>query len=174
MILLTGFGPFRQVTDNPSGVLARSLDGARMRGLTVVGRELDVSYERAAQETLALARHFEPVLVVGTGVAMTRSSIEVERIGRGGPPEGEDNDGACPKTVGTDYRSLVAEPLAQALGAGLSDDAGRYVCNAWLVRVGAGSACPVAFVHLPPQGADPQNFLEALGVVATRLHPGSR
>lgn len=171
MILLTGFGPFREVTDNPSGLLARSLDGARVHGMTVVGRELEVSYDRAPMETLALVRQFEPVLVVGTGVAVTRSEVQVERIGRGGAPVGLDNDGACPGSIGVDYRSVIAESLSEALGVGLSDDAGRYVCNAWLVRVGADARCPVAFVHIPSAGVDPVGFLEALGVVAKGLHP---
>ena len=170
MILLTGFGPFRDVTENPSSVLAGSLDGARVGGVTVVGHVLDVSYERAPARVLELCTLFSPMLVIGTGVAVRREEVEVEAFGRGGVPEGDDNDGRCPPNLGPGrYASPVAQGLADALGVARSEDAGRYVCNAWLYRVGRGADCPVGFVHLPPSGVDPQRFLKALGRVASSL-----
>lgn len=170
MILLTGFGPFRDVTDNPSGVLASSLDGARVGGVTVVGHVLEVSYERAPARVMELCALFSPVLVIGTGVAVSREQVEVETFGVGGAAVGEDNDGRCPENLGAGrYTSPVAEALSVALGVARSSDAGRYVCNAWLYRVGRAADCPVGFVHLPPAGVDPERFLKALGRVASSL-----
>ncbi len=51
--------------------------------------------------------------------------------------------------------NMDVERLAAALGAGVSTDAGRYVCNAWLYQVAA--ALPdrlVGFVHVPPAGVE--------------------
>ncbi len=169
MILLTGFGPFLDVVDNPSATLARTLDGARVAGFTVVAEILDVSYERAPATVMELASIFEPVLVVGTGIARSRSEVQVERTGRGGPSVGEDVDGACPALPAGIFHSPVAEALADALGVSLSDDAGRYVCNAWLYSVGRSLAQPVGFVHIPPGGIPAAPFLKALGRVATDL-----
>jgi pyroglutamyl-peptidase len=82
MILVTGFGPFLDVEENPSGRLARRIDGARIAGHTVHGEVLPVTYAEAPALTLALAERLRPVLVVGLGVARGREQVMVERIGR--------------------------------------------------------------------------------------------
>jgi len=169
LILLTGFGPFLDVRDNPSATLVQALDGARIAGFTVVAEVLDVSYQRAPARVVELAAIFEPVLVIGTGVASTRDEVQVERAGRGGPSEGMDVDGACPELRPGVYYSPVADALARALGVRLSSDAGRYVCNAWLYRVGRALNPPVGFVHIPPEGIPAAPFLNALGRVAEDL-----
>jgi pyrrolidone-carboxylate peptidase len=53
--LVTGFGPFLDVVDNPSGALARALDGSRIGPWRVVGMELPVSTARAPALSLARA-----------------------------------------------------------------------------------------------------------------------
>ena len=45
----------------------------------------------------------------------------------------------------------------------MSEDAGGYVCNGWLYRVGrALPDTPVCFVHIPPTGLAPERLLEGL------------
>lgn len=164
MILLTGFGPFMDVVHNPSAALARELDGARVGGATVVGEVLEVSYGAAPKRVIDLARAFRPLLVLGTGVARTRQEPELERFGRGGTPVGLDVKGRCPESLGEGrYECSFAAEAAAALGVGLSEDAGRYVCNAWLYSVGRGMKRPVAFLHIPPAGMDPGRLLKGLG-----------
>lgn len=169
MIVVTGFGPFLDVEENPSGRLARSVDGARMGGHTVLGVELPVSYERAPAQTLALIRRVRPVLVLGLGVAVSRSGAQVERraVNRGSE-KNPDMDGAWRTTLGDGPDALVcgiADRLATALQIGTSDDAGQYVCNAWLYGVLRGApGTDAAFVHISDAAAlEPAQLLEGLG-----------
>ena len=53
IILLTGFGAFGSVRQNPSQKLALALDGCFLQRLRMVGREIPVRYGEGPQETLA-------------------------------------------------------------------------------------------------------------------------
>jgi pyrrolidone-carboxylate peptidase len=59
--------------------------------------------------------------------------------------------------------------LAEALGATCSDDAGGYVCNAWLHRVASTLAVPVGFVHVPAEGLPPDRLLHGLSALLERI-----
>lgn len=164
-ILVTGFGPFGQVRDNPSAAIARAVDGARLGDHEILATVLPVSYARAPAETVSLAVEHGVSLVVGFGVAMERSTVCVERtavhVARGRP----DMDGS--EMAMTDGPAVVTSSLdtvlfAEALGAEVSDDAGRYVCNAWLYKVTEALDCPVGFVHVPAQGLPTAALLDAL------------
>jgi pyrrolidone-carboxylate peptidase len=64
--------------------------------------------------------------------------------------------------------TLDVEALAEALGAGVSDDAGAYVCNAWLYAVTRGlPGVPVGFVHVPDQGMPEDQLLAGLARLVT-------
>ncbi|MCP4803969.1 MAG: hypothetical protein GY913_08950 [Proteobacteria bacterium] len=167
MIVVTGFGPFLDVSENPSGALARAVDGARVRGHTVRGVELPVSYERAPRQVIELVRSFAPVLVLGLGVATRRSGAQVERQARNrGSQEHADMDGQRRTRLGRGpevVRCPIADPLAAALEIGTSNDAGDYVCNAWLYGVSRGLAgTDVAFVHIST-AMEPAWLLRGLG-----------
>jgi pyroglutamyl-peptidase len=164
-VLVTGFGPFGEVRDNPSAALARAVEGVRWGDHEILSRVLPVSYDRAPAETIALAREHDVSMVIGFGVAMERSGVCVERtavhVGRGRP----DMDGSeRAMTEGPDRVMSSLEPtaLAEALGAEVSDDAGRYVCNAWLYKVTEALDCPVGFVHVPADGLPAAALLDAL------------
>ncbi len=164
-VLVTGFGSFPGVASNPTEALARAVDGARVHGVPVVGRVLPVSFRRGPDEAIAWARAVDARLVVGLGVAVSRAEVCVERVGvrvLEGRPDA-DGETAClldgPERV---VATLDTARLAAALGATLSDDAGRYVCNAWLYRVTAALPVPVGFVHVPPAGLAPARLLAGL------------
>lgn len=168
MILVTGFGPFPGVSKNPSAALARALDGARVAGETVVGEVLPVSYARGPARTCELARHRHASLVLGLGVAARRRAPKLERWARRlTDPDVPDVDGirgpqlpAGPPRV---RASLDIEVMAEAMGCGVSEDAGRYVCNAWLYVVSLELAStPVGFLHVPAVGMEPSQVLEGL------------
>jgi len=166
MILVTGFGPFGPVVDNPAARLARAVHGRRTGGETVVGLVIPTSFARGPAATIAAARLVGPRFVIGIGVATTRSGVEVERravaTGDGRTP---DVDGATlDRLDGPDVVASTLDPerLAAVLGADLSDDAGRYVCNAWLYQVARALDVPVGFVHVPSDGLDPERLLTAL------------
>ncbi|MBX2802673.1 MAG: hypothetical protein KTR31_33645 [Myxococcales bacterium] len=166
-VLVTGFGPFLDVTDNPSAALARAVDGCTVAGRSVVGRVLPVSFARGPDEAIRLAREEQAVLVVGLGVAR-RTEVCVERVGQRVSAQTPDVDGAQsslldgPEVVPA---SLDVQRLSSALGARISDDAGRYVCNAWLYRVTLALDVPVGFVHVPPEGMDAQRLLDGIASI---------
>lgn len=174
-VLLTGFGPFPGVPENPSAALVRALDGRRVRGVVLRGLVLPVSYARGPALALAVAHATGAAAVIGFGVSGRASGLEVERRAvRAAHPDLPDVDGVTLAELGpgpeTTPATLDADALARALGAVRSDDAGRYVCNAWLYRVSRALPVPVGFVHVPTAGADPDELLDGLArfVDATR------
>lgn len=164
MILLTGFGAFRDVDDNPSARLVRALHGTAIAGHRVEARVLDVRWGDAVRATLDAVAELQPALVLGFGVATNRDRVEVERWGHGAK-EGADVDGR--EGDGGDRDDVVeatvdVDRLATCLGAGVSEDAGAYLCNAWAHDVVGALDVPAAFVHVPPGGAEPADVARAL------------
>jgi pyroglutamyl-peptidase len=178
-VLVTGFGAFPGVDDNPTARLAMQLDGAVLPGERpeqVIGRVLPVSYRRGPQEAIRLAREHEVALVLGFGVARGRPQVCIERQGvrvEQGSPDvdgetvtGMDGPEVVPATIDTQL-------LLEALQASPSDDAGRYVCNAWLYEVSRALTVPVGFVHVPEEGLAPERALLALARLVRAPSRGS-
>ena len=164
-VLITGFGPFGDVVDNPSAALARAVDGFQWAEHQIIGVVLPVSYSRGPADTIRLACEQRVDLVLGFGVAMDRDGVFVERravhVAHGRP----DVDGACVAMgVGPEERLSTVDVgrLADALGAAVSDDAGQYVCNAWLYTVTEALDVPVGFVHVPASGLSSEALLDTL------------
>lgn len=158
-LLVVGFGPFLTVVDNPASRLARALDGRILGSLQVVGREIPVLYEEGPALTLQWMQEYRPSAVLGIGVAVGRRQPMVEQQGfRRTDPYLEDAGGhrlADLDPEGPEKVQSTADVplLARAIGAEISEDAGKYVCNAWLYRVvRRGGSVPVAFLHVPAEG----------------------
>lgn len=168
-ILLTGFGAFEGVDENPSGALAKRFDGQG----AVHGAVLPVEF-RASAETLdeALASGPEPSLILCLGVH-PGPGYRLER--RAGPTLGlerPDNAGECGDVVsgqmggpeGDLVTGLDLESLLETLSHGgeeavcISEDAGGYVCERIyrhaLVRAGERGA-EALFFHVPPLTEEP-------------------
>ncbi len=170
-ILLTGFGPFLQVSNNPSGALVRALNGSFIGERVIVGYTLPVSFERAPQLTLRMAKALDAALILGFGVATTRSEVQVERLGRIARPKQPDVDGNTPAAPTTGPSEVPAtlnvNRLAAYLEGTVSEDAGTYVCNAWAWSVPQYSSSPAAFVHIPPTSIHPSRVLSAIRSLLT-------
>jgi pyroglutamyl-peptidase len=169
-ILVTGFGPFLDVADNPAARLAREVEGLRDAGLDVVGRELPVSYARAPELTARWAREVAADFVLGIGVARGRKEPQVERVARRAADASlADVDGVRLRELASDGPEQIvcadAESVARALGVALSDDAGAYVCNAWLYAV-LRAGLRAAFLHVPPRGIAAGRLAEGLRALA--------
>jgi pyroglutamyl-peptidase len=160
-LLVTGFGPFLDVTDNPSAAIATSLDGARVAGLTVHARVLPVSFDRAAASLGAAIAELEPRSVLLLGVHRG----DTWRLERRARPritsEHPDVDAvqAPGRVLGPAERTTAIDVpgLARALGAGghevvISDDCGGYVCNSTYYSA-LGARPDALFVHVPDAGA---------------------
>lgn len=169
MILVTGFGSFGEVTDNPTAALVRALSGRRVRGRTVVGTVLPVSYGEGLDLARRWVTRLRPELVVGFGVAVSRDRVDVESVAYNQTHRDRaDVVGEAPgvlEPLGPDAvrATLDVHGLADALDARVSEDAGRYVCNAWLYRmVRAFPEVPLTFVHVPPEGVEVERVLSGL------------
>lgn len=141
-ILVTGFEPFGPWQRNPSGEVARHLDGSTIIDTEITGRVLPVSYKRATAPLLAAIDEIQPdvVLNLGQGAAV---GVRVERIAvnRCTAPEGGDNDGyephgepIVPDGPETYASTLPVTEIVDLLNnikfnAAPSDSAGEFLCN---------------------------------------------
>lgn len=174
-VLVTGFGPWGDVTDNPSERIARHLDGTRIAGEPVAGRVLPVAYE-ALEATLGSAiDELDPLAVVACG-ASPPGPLRVERVARN-TVRADDADGrgvrwSGRRVVPDGPESLScrwnADELAAALDdahgpAGVSDDAGGYVCEAacYLMLHRLPASRSAGFLHVPRAVQDAGSHTEA-------------
>lgn len=190
LLLVTGFEPFLDVRQNPSGLVVESLLSDPPDGLRLAGGVLPVSLERvpAAYDALLAAAPEAPRALVALGVQkkpwyrLERRAQAVLRSRK------RDNDGllargvtlagaACLECV-LDLTVLAAD--MDAAGAGdvrISDDAGGYVCERTyhhLLTRAAERGIPGLFLHVPPLAAAPLDaqrraVTALLGAVARRI-----
>ncbi|TFZ55511.1 peptidase C15 [Methylorubrum sp. Q1] len=162
-LLITGFGPFPTVPDNPSARLARRLAASphlrRRLGYAPDCVVLDTRYDALdTQLAPVLARRPRAVLMIGVAARRSRVCIEmraVNRVSRLFPDAGGtvgkslafEPDGPAQRWSGAAAQVQVALKRA-GLDAAASRDAGRYLCNASYYRVLA-TGCPAVFVHIP-------------------------
>ena len=167
-ILVAGFGSFEQVINNPSASIAEALDGCMYGDIQVVGREMPVSYQRSIDVCSMWLESTGAVGVVGIGVAIQRTEVTVERTGVQPKTDArEDIDGRTPAASELDSPKIVqstvdVERMARSLGAIVGDEAGEYVCNAWLYQAVRRFDVPVAFIHVPPLGLDSGRLLTTI------------
>ncbi|MCA9568732.1 MAG: hypothetical protein KC656_12860 [Myxococcales bacterium] len=159
-VLVLGFGPFGEVSDNPARRLALFADG-RGTGVRIVGREMPVSYVRCLAVTLEAVAEVRPDVVLGIGVGRSRMGPEVELLARRAVSEHPDVDGLRGVLEGPDTLPSTLD-LADALGCERSTDAGTYVCNGWLYQALRHLTVPVGFLHVPPAGMDARRLVAAL------------
>lgn len=141
-IVVTGFEPFGPWQRNPSGEVARHLDGSTIVDAEITGLVLPVSYKRAAAPLLAAIDEIQPdvVLNLGQGAAV---GVRVERsaVNRCTAPEGGDNDSyephgepIVPGGPETYASTLPVNEIVDLLSnvkfnAAPSDSAGEFLCN---------------------------------------------
>ncbi|MDP2304887.1 MAG: hypothetical protein Q8P18_02545 [Pseudomonadota bacterium] len=170
-VLVTGFGRFLDVTDNPSGRIARALDGRVVGRAVVTGLELPVSFVDGPALAIRAAVDLDAIAVIGLGVDRRTTTVDVETraYNRGDGLDVDDRALPVLEAGGPPllYSNLDAATLAAAIGGRVDDDAGRYVCNAWLYTVGRAlmPARSVIFVHVPAAGLDPERLLHGIGVL---------
>lgn len=159
-LLVTGFGGFEDVVDNPSGELALRLG----RRPDVTGIQLPVSFARApdALEGALAALPDPPAGILSMGVH-PGSGFRIERQARAElSSDRPDMDGEVGTSLGWSGAALETgvdvEGLAQRIeGAGaavsVSMDAGRYVCECVFrqgLLHGRRLDIPALFLHVPP------------------------
>jgi pyroglutamyl-peptidase len=163
--LLTGFEPYNGALRNPSGEIARELNGSAVGGATVVGRVLPVSAARAPLALRTTISEVAPTLILLLGLWPGRHAFQVERVALNMLDfPFPDNDGSQPvdqSIVDSGPAARLARCRVRAVAdawreAGLpgvvSNSAGTYVCNlSFYVALEhtESDGIPVAFVHIP-------------------------
>ncbi len=175
-VLVTGFGPFPGVDENPTAWLARGLDGATLAGRRVAGRALPTAWAEAWPTLRAAVAAVEPRALIMLGVATGRARIEVERVARNRCAARVDHAGCGPDgdavVLGGPATLPTRLPWRDLVGAdvGVSDDAGDYLCNLVFYRALHDLALPlVGFVHVPP-APDEAAVWRLVERVAAALH----
>ncbi len=82
-ILLTGFEPFGGDTVNPSGEVAKALDGARAGEAgeyMVVSKILPVEWCTTGKVLASVIDEAEPVIIISLGLSSGRPELNVEKV----------------------------------------------------------------------------------------------
>ena len=151
-LLITGFGPFRDVEENPSSLLAQDL-AASLEGAEA--RTLEVSWEAVKEFTQGDFSGFDGILMLG--VSASAETLLIESVGRNSASPSPDVRGDVwgPGPLEASAPSLLASSLWQGRsplpGAWeWSVDAGGYLCNALLFQMLLRHPeLPAGFVHVP-------------------------
>ncbi|RZT64399.1 pyroglutamyl-peptidase [Microcella alkaliphila] len=198
-VLLTGFEPFGGDSTNPSGDVARALNGETLEctaagageadttdaaaHATVIGRVLPVSFAASAAQLEQLAAKHRPDLIIALGLADGREAITPERVAINyADARIPDNDGAQPRDEPLDptgpaahFTGLPVKRIARALTdaghpATVSLTAGSYVCNAVAYHLGAIAERRTQQTGTPT----PAGFIHVPNWPADRLTPAIR
>lgn len=166
-ILLTGYGPYGKERYNPSGVLARELDGRVFEGARVRGVRIPVAVEAAGPRLRRLLEDLEPDAAIAMGVAPGRPSLSVERVGLNvldfGRPDVRGKryrdrpirpDGPAAYFSTLPIRPIVAALRRAGVPATISNTAGTYLCNFAMYTVldhaaRDGRGMLAGFIHIP-------------------------
>jgi pyroglutamyl-peptidase len=171
VIVLTGFEPFGTFPINPSGEVAKALDGRAFGAEIVRGVVLPVHHREAAAAVARLVDETTPRAIVHLGLAGERARIALERVAVNVMDfEIADNAGyratgePCVPGGPVAYFStlplgaMLEALIADGVPAYLSNTAGTYLCNQTmyttrhlLERHGLG--IPAGFIHLPQSAA---------------------
>lgn len=162
-ILLTGFEVFGGHRFNPSQAIAARLDGEWAGDARIEARILPVSLAKLDAALDAALAEVKPIAVVALGLAEREAVIRLESVAhneldfRIPDNDGKKRKGKIDKTGPAIRASTFPIPairkalLAAGIPARVSDDPGRFLCNAalygLLARLGKGVPC--GFVHLP-------------------------
>ena len=182
---MTGFEAYNGAEVNPSGEIARSLDGQVIGGMNVVGRVFPVSAGRTPALLRDAVDEADPEVILMIGVWPGRAAFSIERIAVNVVDFAfPDNEGAQivdgPVIKGGPDAYLTTVPVkaftdawrAVGLPGVVSESAGTYLCNqSFYVVLDHTSlrGVPVAFVHIPtvPSEASRKNPPEASLPLAT-------
>lgn len=166
-ILLTGFEPFDGDTVNPSGEVAKRLDGRVIGACAVRSVILPVQHEAARAVVAPLLAAPGLVAVVHLGLAGGRARISLERVAVNvmdySRPDAHGQvlrDVACAAAGPPAYfstlpvRDMLAALSAEGIPAAISNTAGTYLCNdisyTTLHAVDRQAlAIPAGFIHFP-------------------------
>lgn len=168
-ILITGFGPFPGMPENPSTTLAYELAKraeSTFPNHTFVAHSFATEWASAERDLTRLYEIHDPILVLHFGMGNQKSAIHIERMARN-QASGEADANGCRGCNGPilksaptrlksnmPHYSVLQDLRANAINAHISNNAGSYLCNfiyfKSLTNARAQATPPIAaFIHLP-------------------------
>ncbi|WP_050403316.1 pyroglutamyl-peptidase I [Bradyrhizobium embrapense] len=173
-ILVTGFKPFPGAPFNPTTPLVKRLIALRrpaFDNVVLTSHIFDVTYAAVDRELPELIARHRPQALLMFGLAGRSSHLRIESrarnamttrfpdAGRQHPRKGSIAGGAEAKLFGPHSEKLLRAALATGIDAGMSRDAGSYLCNylSWraIEAVNKNNGLHLAqFVHVPPLARD--------------------
>jgi pyroglutamyl-peptidase len=167
-LLVTGFGPFENYPENPSGDIAETVHGRVVDGIALVGRRIVVSWREAWTAIRAAVEEVQPQALLCLGVAPD-SFIRLEVLAKNASRPCLDVLDETPQ-LGPLLRIIEGAPAAYwttlpvewlrerlrqqqpAIAAELWSDAGSYLCNHvffHLMHFLEGRVPHRGFIHVP-------------------------
>jgi len=183
VVLVTGFGPFGNHDENPSQIIAETLNGTIINGALVVGIVLPVDFDESVENITQAIDKYNPSIVLSYGLDADAKKICIEKIGlnlrlrnyiRWVPFNLYRLD---PKGPFLRLSSLPSNKIVKSIrevGIPAKQDffAGLYICNSLLYNL-LGYICnndlqiKAGFIHVPlmstqdPEGMDIEKMIEA-------------
>jgi pyroglutamyl-peptidase len=166
--LITGFGPWEDQAENPSGIAARALGGV----------ELPVDFAKAGRELRRLIRKHQPQALLMLGLAPTRTRLELEAVALNVDhyeKKGSNYRWRKPILKGSPAALQTRLPIdlihrrltAAGVPCGVSHHAGTFLCNHVFYLGLTMVDGPCGFVHVPPFKALSQaRLIQAVRVMA--------
>jgi len=164
-VLLTGFGPFPGVAENPSGWLAETLAGRKTaHDADMHGHVLPTEWDAVAALAPDLHANLQPHLMIHFGVSPPARGLRIERSAHNLAALRHDAGGRLPNAssispggaarldTSLQVAAIAAHLRAQGHAASASASCGRYLCNylyyrslEWALAQGRNAL----FVHVP-------------------------
>ncbi|XP_060778954.1 pyroglutamyl-peptidase 1 [Neoarius graeffei] len=180
LIVLTGFGPFRQYLVNPSWEAVKDLKRMGLGdNIEIHIVQIPVCYSKAQQTIAEIWHNLKPKVVIHVGIASGTKCIILEQTGKNSGYKDRDVCGICPADNRCiqggaehldsiiDMRSLVKSLKGLGLDVIYSRDAGRYLCDfVYYLSLYLGQR-RAAFIHVPSCGslASPERLVPQLQTI---------
>jgi pyroglutamyl-peptidase len=164
-VLLTGFGPFPGVAENPSGWLAETLAARKpSHDVELHGHVLPTEWNAVAARAPGLHAALQPHVVIHFGVSPGTRSLRIERSAPNQAAPRHDAGGRLPVTptisptgaprldTGLPVAEIAAHLRAQGFAASASPSCGRFLCNFLYYRSlewAKAQGRDALFVHVP-------------------------
>ncbi|XP_070763363.1 pyroglutamyl-peptidase 1 [Enoplosus armatus] len=166
IVVVTGFGPFRQFLVNPSWKAAQGLKSVGLGEQTdVYIKEVPVSYVHTQQIIAEIWKTLKPKFAIHLGVARGSSVVILEQTGKNSGYRDKDVRGFCPESHRCveggpekldsviNMRAVSKEFKPAGKDVIYSRDAGRYLCDfAYYCSLYHGQR-RAALIHVPSSGS---------------------
>jgi pyroglutamyl-peptidase len=169
-VLVTGFGPFPSMPYNASTSVALALgDAPDTPGVDIATAVIPVVWATARVVARKAVARFQPHAILHFGVSKRSSGFEIETRAFNMSGRKEDQAGMVRRAnalvrAGKPVLNATLPPLdlvrtlrKDGFPAALSEDPGRYLCNAlfyWSLHDGESDGRLVSFVHMPALDAE--------------------